>query len=80
MQRRKDVIVWKRYLFTACDELQPDRVRSGVPEIVGMISMGRKTRLAFDRYNIVSETDLQSASEKIVQLHKEQAGETFSKR
>lgn len=40
-------------------------VRSGVTEGVCMVLTGHKTRAIFDRYNIVSESDLMAATERL---------------
>ena len=44
-------------------------IRSGVPEVVSMRITGHRTPAVFNRYNIVSPTDLQDAARKMAGGH-----------
>jgi hypothetical protein len=44
-------------------------VNAGVPERVAMMVTGHRTRSVFDRYHIVSSTDLQDAARRLATAH-----------
>ena len=53
-------------------------VRRGIPEVVCMKISGHKTRSVFDRYNVVSESDLSDAALKIESGKRAEVGQNLA--